>query len=85
MIEKNLFLGGLNSDDEDRFLAAGDYRYALNIRNSKTDKASAGSIENTRGNTEITFVLPDGINKQLKITTSKCLGAFPSNYLLFAT
>lgn len=63
MIEKNLFLGGLNSDDEDRFLAAGDYRYALNIRNSKTDKASVGSIENTRGNTEITFALPDGINK----------------------
>jgi hypothetical protein len=63
MIEKNLFLGGLNSDDEDRLLAAGDYRYALNIRNSKTDKASVGSIENTKGNTEITFALPDGINK----------------------
>ena len=61
--EKKLFVGGLNSDDEDRFLADGDYRYALNIRNSKTDKSSIGAIENTRGNTEIIFTLPTGLNK----------------------
>lgn len=61
--EKILFVGGLNSDDEDRFLADGDYRYALNIRNSKTDQSSVGAIENVRGNTEILFTLPNGINE----------------------
>ena len=57
MIEKVLFYGGINSDDEDRFLPDGDYRYALNIRNSK------GAIENTKGNTLVSFTLPTGLNK----------------------
>lgn len=63
MIEKILFYGGLNSDDEDRFLPDGDYRYALNIRNSKGDKSSQGAFENTKGNAPISFTLPNGINK----------------------
>lgn len=62
LIEREGF-GGLNSDDEDRALPKGDYRYALNIRNGSSDTDNVGAIENVKGN-EITFrSLPAGTNK----------------------
>jgi len=62
-IEKKNFIGGLNSDVEDRLVPNGDYRYALNVRSSKSDGASQGAIENTKGNTIVFVELPDGLNK----------------------
>ena len=64
-IEKKNFLGGLNSDIEDRLMPTGDYRYALNVRASKSDGANEGSIENTKGNTLISFPMPNGDSKVL--------------------
>jgi len=54
-IEKKGFLGGLDSDTEDRLLPNGDYRYSLNIRASKSDGANEGSIENTKGNSKVSY------------------------------
>lgn len=62
-IEKKNFIGGLNSDTEDRLIPNGDYRYALNVRASKSDGANEGSIENTKGNLKVTVTLPSGNNK----------------------
>ena len=62
-IEKKNFNGGLNSDVEDRLVPSGDYRNALNIRNSKSDGSSEGAIENTKGNVLIPVELPSGENK----------------------
>ena len=62
-IEKKKFIGGLNSDIEDRLLPQGDYRYALNIRGSMSDGANIGAIENTKGNTLVDVVLPSGTNR----------------------
>jgi hypothetical protein len=62
-LEKKNFRGGLNSDHEDRMMADGDYRYALNIRGSKSDGANEGAIENTKGNTLVNVPLPAGDNK----------------------
>jgi hypothetical protein len=59
-IDNKYFNGGLNTDDEDRVLPNGDYRYALNIRNSKSDNDSQGSIENTKGNTEVSYAFGAG-------------------------
>ena len=67
-IENKYFFGGLNSDDEDRVVPNGDYRYALNIRNSKSDSDSQGAIENVKGNTLINFDLGRGFHK--------CIGAY---------
>lgn len=67
-IEKKNFFGGLNSDDEDRLLPNGDYRFALNIRGSKPDGANFGAIENTKGNKLIGITLPNG--------TSRVIGSF---------
>ena len=62
-IEKKNFIGGLNSDTEDRLIPNGDYRYALNVRASKSDGSNEGAIENTKGNTLVTVPLPGGKNK----------------------
>lgn len=67
-IEKKSFLGGLNSDVEDRLVPQGDYRYALNIRASKSDGSNEGAIENTKGNEIVSFSLGGG--------THRCIGAY---------
>lgn len=68
VIDNKYFVGGLNSDDEDRVIPNGDYRYALNIRNSKSDSDSQGSIENVKGNTLTQVYLGTG--------TFKTIGAY---------
>jgi len=68
MIEIKTFVGGLNSDLEDRVLPESDYRYAINIRNGVNDTSSTGSIENVKGNTLVEFDLPDDENR--------CIGTF---------
>lgn len=55
----------MNSDLDDRFIEQGDYRYALNIRNSRSDGEGQGAIENTKGNTLVAFDLPVGNNKEI--------------------
>lgn len=62
-IENKNFIGGLNSDDEDRLLPNGDYRFALNIRASMSDNSNQGSIENTKGNSVVNIKLPEGTNR----------------------
>ena len=64
-IDNKHFFGGLNSDDEDRVIPNGDYRYALNIRNSKSDSDSQGSIENTKGDELVSVYLGAGNYKTI--------------------
>lgn len=63
MLEKRNFTGGLNSDLEERLIPNGDYRYALNSRSGSSDKDNIGSIENTKGNTLVSFAFNLPINK----------------------
>jgi hypothetical protein len=64
-IETKNFSGGLDYDTEDRLLAGGDYRYALNCRLSKSDGANQGSVENVKGNSLVSVTLPAGDNKTI--------------------
>lgn len=70
-IDNKIFTGGLNSDDEDRVMPNGDYRYALNIRNSKSDSDSYGAVENVKGNEKSPLT---GV--YLGSGTFKCIGAY---------
>lgn len=63
MLEKRTFVGGLDSDSEDRFLDNGDYRSLINGRNGISDKDAIGSIENVKGNTLISYTKPSGRNR----------------------
>jgi len=65
-------LGGLNQDDEVRFIPAGDYIYAENLRTAITEGGRMGTQTNVRGNWLITQyncpytdVFPQGKNKTL--------------------
>jgi hypothetical protein len=62
MLEKRLFVGGMDGDSEDRFIKQGDWRFALNCRAGNSDKDSLGAIENTKGNTLVSINLPGGVN-----------------------
>ena len=62
-IEKKYLKLGLNSDIEDRLLPNDEYRYALNVRASKSDGSNEGAIENTKGNLLVNVTLPVGRNR----------------------
>ena len=62
MLEKKVFIQGMNGDMEDRLILPGEYRYGLNIRAGVSDNDNMGVIENTKGNEEILFDLPSGLN-----------------------
>jgi hypothetical protein len=64
-LQQRVFTGGLNSDDEDRLIPPGDYRYALNVRNTSTEGNEVGVISNVKGTEELTYELPEGNNKNI--------------------
>jgi len=62
MLEKKIFIQGMNGDMEDRLVEPGEYRYALNVRAGVSDGENSGVIENVKGNFEIPITLPSGDN-----------------------
>jgi len=54
---------GMNRDDEGRYLKINDSRYILNTRAGSSEDNNVGAIENIKGTTEVSFDLPDGVNK----------------------
>jgi len=61
-IDKRIFTGGIDRDSDERLIKNGDYRYALNIRNVSSDGDEIGTVQNVKGNTLVTYVLPAGNN-----------------------
>lgn len=76
--EALFYAGRMNKDLDERFVKPGEYIDALNIRvgsselgaYSNSDLGSAGAIENTKGNTQLTNL--DYINHD----DAKCIGAY---------
>lgn len=62
MLEERLFFSGINTDDEDRKLEPGDYRWALNIDIASSDGPYAGAIVNNKGARLVSTQLPPGDN-----------------------
>jgi hypothetical protein len=54
---------GLNTDDENRFIAPDESRFILNLRAGSSESDNIGAIENIKGNIEVTVELPSGRNK----------------------
>jgi len=63
MLEERRLFSGENSDDEDRILPQGDYRYGLNIEVDNVDGANVGVVTNAKGNRLVATTLPSGINE----------------------
>jgi hypothetical protein len=68
MLDKRIFVGGMDFDSDDRLVEQGDYRYALNVMSSKNDKGDNGTLVNAKGDVEIPFDLPAGNNR--------CIGSY---------
>jgi len=69
MIEQKQFAnGGLNQDVDENFLKPNDWTNALNIRNTDRLEGSDGVISNVKGNTLVSFTLPEG--------TNRCIGSY---------
>ena len=69
--DKRRFIGGMNSDIEDRLIPQGDYRYALNCRVGASNTGNVGCIENINGTVLKDFPLPSGYNR--------CIGNYYSS------
>lgn len=61
-LDEKLFFAGINTDDEDRGLQNGDYRYALNTEIAGYINSAVGVAEKDRGNRIVTNSLPAGTN-----------------------
>ena len=63
MLEKRILIGTMDLDSDDRIIAQGDYRRALNFLNAKNNKDSLGAGEKSLGTREVSFSLPLGGNE----------------------
>ncbi len=65
-MDKITFQGGINSDDDHRVLPPGDYlEDTFNCRIGITDNGNNFSVENTKGNTLVSYTLPSGNSKTI--------------------
>ncbi len=71
MIDKRVFVGGMDSDTDDRLVAQGDYRKAINLRVVSSSEDSVGSAQNVLGNALV-------LNTALPLGRNKCIGAHRS-------
>lgn len=71
MIDKRVFVGGMDSDTDDRLVAQGDYRRAINLRVVSSSEDSVGSAQNVLGNRLV-------LNTSLPLGRNKCIGAHRS-------
>jgi hypothetical protein len=60
--QKHIFTGGMNMDDDPRFIKPGDYRYAINCRIGSSEDENRGVVENIKGNELVNASLPGGVN-----------------------
>jgi len=77
IIEEKLFFSGTNSDDEDRKLQPGDFRFALNVETDNVDSSNVGAVVNSKGNRLVSVQLPAGTNKVIgskeDLDTNSCI------------
>jgi hypothetical protein len=74
------FNGGMNTDDEDRLVPNGDYRYALYSRNYGVNTPMEGAIQSMTGNLlQDNFDLPVGVN----IVIGSCIDVESKAFILF--
>ena len=73
-LQRNFIKGRMNKSLELRLLPNGEYTDALNVRLGSTEQSEVGSVENSKGNTELTQLAY--INGTLLSDSATCIGAF---------
>lgn len=70
--KRNFIKGRMNKTVDERLVPDGEYIDALNIRLGSTEASEVGSVENAKGNTQITTLEYDGSPLS---ANAKCIGA----------
>jgi len=72
-VQRNFVLGRMNKSLDERLVPNGEYVDALNVRLGSTEDSEVGSVETTKGNTQLTNLQFGG--QQLS-NSAKCIGAY---------
>lgn len=72
---RNFIKGRMNKSVDERLVPDGEYIDALNIRMGSTEDSEIGTVENTKGNTQLTTLVypPTGVALSTEAT---CIGAY---------
>ena len=85
--QRNFIKGRMNKSLDERLLPNGEYVDAMNVRLGSTEDSEIGSVENTKGNEDLTAI---NFNGQALSESARCIGAFEEGedetlYWLFTT
>jgi len=72
-LQRNFIKGKMNKSLDERLVPNGEYIDALNVRIGSTELSEIGSVENSKGNTRLTFIEYNG---QPLSDNAKCIGAY---------
>lgn len=70
---RNFVLGRMNKSLDERLVPNGEYVDALNVRLGSTEDSEVGSVENSKGNTQLTTLSYGG---EALSNQAKCIGAY---------
>ena len=65
-------LGRMNKSVDERLVPQGEYIDALNVRLGSTELTEVGAVENSMGNTQLSFLEYDN----LPLGDARCIGAY---------
>ncbi len=71
--QRNFVLGRMNKSLDERLVPNGEYVDALNVRLGSTEASEVGSVETTKGNTQLTTLQ---YNNENLSSQARCIGAF---------
>ena len=72
-IQRNFVQGKMNKSVDERLVPNGQYIDALNVRLGSTEDSEIGSVENSKGNTQLTTLAFNGTELS---NQARCIGAF---------
>ena len=72
-VNRNFIKGRMNKSVDERLLPQGEYVDAMNVRLGSTEESEIGSVENSKGNTQISTLEFAGTALS---SSAKCIGAF---------
>mgnify|MGYP003135951676 FL=1 len=77
--QRNFVLGRMNKSLDERLLRNGEYVDALNVRLGSTEESEVGSVENTKGNTQLSelyFIEPGTTNSISLSDRARTIGVY---------
>tara|TARA_B100001094_G_scaffold295857_1_gene317539 strand:+ start:4737 stop:9629 length:4893 start_codon:yes stop_codon:yes gene_type:complete len=73
-IRSNFIAGKMNKSVDERLVPLGEYVDALNVRLGSTESTEIGAVENSKGNTQLTFLSYE--SNPLNPASTSCLGVY---------